>query len=265
MQALSSLSLNADAALTALSRERASRTLLHALASFASGLLKSHRLRELNLALNGKSLEEVLGYYQSRPELAKYTIDVELPRMEYRVRTSEGDELSTAEQIREYYESLPEKAEVEEEGAEGAPPAPSQTHILWRLANQSLLADVIAEMMIGGYSDSDLQATLRATSVKFVLDFGAQQLRVTAAVGVFIPAPPPPPPPVPPPPPPPSEGAGEEGAAAATTTTADAPPAAAAATATGREARGAGGDDELCLVRLLAHCEIRCQRAKWSI
>ena len=176
MQALSSLSLNADAALTAPSRERASRTLLHALASFASGLLKSHRLRELNLALNGKSLEEVLGYYQSRPELAKYTIDVELPRMEYRVRTSEGDELSTAEQIREYYESLPEKAEEVEEEAEGAPPAPSQTHILWRLANQSLLADVIAEMMIGGYSDSDLQATLRATSVKFVLDFGAQQL-----------------------------------------------------------------------------------------
>ena len=85
MHALSCLALNADDALTALSRERASRTLLHALASFASGLLKSHRLRELNLALNGKPLEEVLSYYEQRRELARYTIDVELPRMEYRV------------------------------------------------------------------------------------------------------------------------------------------------------------------------------------
>ena len=48
MHALGALSLNADSSFAVLQRERATRTLLHALAAFASGLLKAHRLSEVN-------------------------------------------------------------------------------------------------------------------------------------------------------------------------------------------------------------------------
>ena len=103
--------------------------------------------------------------------------------MEYRVRTAEGETLSTPAEIRAHFTASYD---------EGTPPP-----LLWRLANQSLLADVLTEMMAAGYMDVDLNAMLRATSVRFSLDLPLNQLRVTAAMGVFIPAPPPTPTPTP--------------------------------------------------------------------
>lgn len=73
LHALSRLALNAEGALSALAHERAARVLLHALASFAAGLLRSHRLRELNVALNSKRMRETLAYYEAKPDLATYT------------------------------------------------------------------------------------------------------------------------------------------------------------------------------------------------
>lgn len=169
------------------------RALLHALAQFASALLRSRRLQELNTALNAKPLSELLAYYAPRPELARYTLEQELSRMEYRVRTppdrllsaalckaspviaaceclcasasafasalaaaslddflslalpqsplaarrfvqvrtADGVELTSAEAIREHYDSLDET---------------SRLGLLWRLANQSLLSDLIGEL-----------------------------------------------------------------------------------------------------------------------
>ena len=70
------------------------RALLNGLAEFASALLRTRQLQVLNPALNARSFTELLAYYGPRPELAKYTLDHELTRMEYRVRTANGVELS---------------------------------------------------------------------------------------------------------------------------------------------------------------------------
>ena len=165
----------ADAdAVAALSLERSTRALLSALTSFAGSLLRPHKLRDLNAAINGKSYDAVLGYYAARPELARFTLERELDRMDYVVRTADGDELATPAAIRSFHGGLP---------------ANEQEGLLWRLANQSLLADVIGEMTLAGYVDMDLTAAVRATAVKYVLDLGAQLLRVTATVGVFVPLP----------------------------------------------------------------------------
>ena len=175
MHALSRLTRMADAdAVAALSLERSTRALLSALTSFAGSLLRPHKLRDLNAAINGKSYDAVLGYYAARPELARFTLERELDRMDYVVRTADGDELATPAAIRSFHGGLP---------------ANEQEGLLWRLANQSLLADVIGEMTLAGYVDMDLTAAVRATAVKYVLDLGAQLLRVTATVGVFVPPP----------------------------------------------------------------------------
>ena len=70
------------------------RALLNGLAEFASALLRTRQLQGLNTALNARSFTELLAYYGPRTELAKYTLDHEVTRMEYRVRTANGVELS---------------------------------------------------------------------------------------------------------------------------------------------------------------------------
>ena len=49
-----------------------------------------HRLRDLSSALNSKPLRELLGYYEARPELASYTVQQEMRRMSYWVKTADG-------------------------------------------------------------------------------------------------------------------------------------------------------------------------------
>ena len=125
------------------------RALLNGLAEFASALLRTRQLQVLNTALNARPLAELLAYYGPRPELAKYTLEHELTRMEYRVRTADGVELRSPEAIRAHYESLDEAG---------------QGGLLWRLANQSLLADLISELHANGFVDIALGASVRATS-----------------------------------------------------------------------------------------------------
>ena len=135
MHALAALAAQPEDARSAIRLERSSRALLYALTSFASGLLRPLRLRELNASLNAKPYSELLAYYEARPELARYTLDTELTRMEYRVKLG-GDqaEMSDASEIRRRYD---EELSEDDKGS-----------LLWRLANQSLLADLIAEMMV---------------------------------------------------------------------------------------------------------------------
>ena len=104
--------------------ERSTRALLHALVSFASGMLRAQRLKDLNVSLNAKPYAEVLRYYEAKPDLGRYTIDHELPRMEYKVKIGTGEELSSADAIRAHLE-----------GCHEAGAAEGPEHMLWRLAN----------------------------------------------------------------------------------------------------------------------------------
>ena len=77
----------------------------------------------------------------------------------------------SAEAIRGYHEGLPEA---------------EQQALIWRLANQSLVSDIIIELHNAGYADMDLGASVRATSCTFYLDERPALLRVLVRVGVFV-------------------------------------------------------------------------------
>lgn len=149
--ALGCLAARADEVMHADSQERAIRAFSHAIASFSSGTLRPSRLQELHAALHTKPREELMAYYRHRPELARYTVAHELSRMEYHATTFNGTELEGAEAVGAFHASLDEKG---------------QRGMLWRLANQSVLSDVIEAMHLHGYVDMELGASLRATSVR---------------------------------------------------------------------------------------------------
>ena len=63
-------------------------------------------LRGVANALNAKTLPSLLEYYETRPELARYTVEQELPRMTYAVRTASGEVHRGAAAIRAHHETL---------------------------------------------------------------------------------------------------------------------------------------------------------------
>ena len=75
------------------------------------------------------------------------------------------------------------------EAFHAALPLAEREGLLWRMANQSLLSDLILELHAAGYHDMSLNASVRAVSVRFALDLGLRAMRVAALIGVFVPAP----------------------------------------------------------------------------
>ena len=61
--------------------------------------------------------------------------------------------------------------------------------MLWRLANQSLLSDLMVELHRESYCDPGLSTLVRVTACRFVIDLLDRSVRMIAALGVFIPAP----------------------------------------------------------------------------
>ena len=89
-------------------RDQAAELLLAEMTGWASGLLRVKQLRALNGALGARALATTLEYYEGQPNLAKYTVDQELSRMRYAVRTPSGEQLRGADDVRKYHESLAE-------------------------------------------------------------------------------------------------------------------------------------------------------------
>ena len=163
-----------DALVKTAERDQAAELLLAEMTGWASGLLRVKQLRALNAALGARALATTLEYYEGQPNLAKYTVDQELSRMRYAVRTPSGEQLRGADDVRKYHESLAED---------------EQTSMLWRLANQSLLSDLMIALMEHGYANEELGASVRATACHFLLDFQKKELRVVVYLGVFVAAP----------------------------------------------------------------------------
>ena len=93
----------------------------------------------------------LVDYYQARPLLMAYTIDTEVPRMDYQVTTTDGTTLNNKQDITTYLQSQPNNS------------------ILIRAANQSLLADVLT-VLTGDVIVPQFLATTLCTSCRFVLD-----------------------------------------------------------------------------------------------
>ena len=171
-RALHALTLQPDVAIAARRRDMQTLALLRALSTFAAARIHVRSLRTVANSLNAKTLPQLLEYYEARPELAEYTVEHELKRMGYHVRTAKGEMLRGADAIRAHHAAL----ESDEQ----------RRHLLWRLANQSLVSDIIVELHNAGYAEPDLGASVRATSCTFMVDLQQGALRVLVRVGVFV-------------------------------------------------------------------------------
>jgi len=121
--------------------------------------------RSLAGDLNEKGFKALAKYYSGRPELADYTIDHEVTRMAYVVTTADGDTLSTAPPspgggngggnggsgssgssggaaaVAAHFRAVANAG-----ATELGTGRPAAAHLLLRMANQSLLADMLAAL-----------------------------------------------------------------------------------------------------------------------
>jgi len=118
-----------------------------------------------------KAAQELLNYYSTRANLKSYTLETELPRMQYTVYPEhQSTPLTNAQDIQSVYMI---KTTSENEMHDQHPP--SYSDILWRASNQSLLADAIATLtnMSPSLVRPDLFISAIAQHCHFILYFDA--------------------------------------------------------------------------------------------
>lgn len=145
-----------------------------ALKAYIQRLLDPPVLEQIARDLSKRSFDEVMRYAMSHPDLARYTIEQELPRMQYEVLPpGGGDEkpLTDAAAIRALHDGG------------GAATADDAT-LVWRLANQSLLADLLQPLQC--WMDVELSVSVRASTCSFVLDLRPGRLSVQARAALSI-------------------------------------------------------------------------------
>jgi hypothetical protein len=124
---------------------------------------------------NNKALE-LCQYYHGRPHLTAYTIDTEVPRMEYQIIVNDETVLCEASEIQDYFKVHPIDNFVDD--------------MLLRASNQSLLADIFPLICQNGKNNNndnndaimvrnELLATAHATKCRFVLDMREDHPRTT--------------------------------------------------------------------------------------
>mmetsp|Transcript_38824 Transcript_38824/g.81470 ORF Transcript_38824/g.81470 Transcript_38824/m.81470 type:complete len:358 (-) Transcript_38824:270-1343(-) len=162
----SALKLAADAASSTRAKKYSRK-----LRSFLELLLEAPSLESLQTDLQKHSYADFEAYYGSKPELSTYTIDCELKRMEYCVKLPDGSSLLSASDIKHFYLSQNARSSAEE--------------LVWRAANQSLFADVLAAVQVC-WMDPSLSIAVSASRCAFELDLGgaAPSLRAECTLAV---------------------------------------------------------------------------------
>lgn len=129
------------------------------------------RLADMHLRQTFDSIET---YYAARPELALYTLNCELTRMEYLVITEDGSELKDANSIRKHYNS----GEV----AESTPAcACEECEMLWRMANQSVFASLL-EPLSTCWLVPELGSAISVARCQLELDLRSKSLLCTCVL-----------------------------------------------------------------------------------
>ena len=142
-----------------------------ALKAYLQRLLDPEILEQIRTDLSQRSFAEVDRYACAHPELAKYTLVQELPRMEYSVVSPAGERLTTAVTIRELFER-------------GGDATAGKALLLWRLANQSLLGDLLVPLR--QWMDVELGIAVHARTCRFTLDLRPSHLEVHARAGLSL-------------------------------------------------------------------------------
>ena len=115
-------------------------------------------------------------YYHQRPNLTSYTIDIEVPRMDYQIIISDQIILDNQHEIKEYFQLNPIDNLVDD--------------MLLRASNQSLLADLFPVLSMNNKNDNnnnmetslvqqEFFASAIATKCRFVLDMRKDHTRTT--------------------------------------------------------------------------------------
>ena len=121
------------------------------------------------------SSEELIAYYESRPELEEFTIEKELTRMSYTVYTHEGKKLTEASEVEEYYHSTNPKNNSQDTATTNPTPT-TNNQILWRSANQSLLGDLVVGLTSRtGLIRPHLEAATFVSDLSMIVDFARDQ------------------------------------------------------------------------------------------
>jgi len=133
------------------------RTLPQFLERLSCPLLELGISRELRQA----SFDELEAYYRSRPELSAYTLTTELTRMEIAVVMEDGRHVTEPAAVRAVYDAS---------GGEAG-----SCELLWRMANQSLVADLLVRVR-HVWMDPSLGSCVRTSSCKMALALAKRTL-----------------------------------------------------------------------------------------
>jgi hypothetical protein len=157
--------------------ERVEQGLLKYIQSLEGGTLMESVNRVLDDEKNnGETALQLCHYYHARPQLREYTIDTEVPRMDYQIIISDEMILTNPVEIQEYFIEHPVDNLVDD--------------MLLRSANQSLLADILP-LITGPDNIVRMQymASSHAKKVRFVLDLrDMRSLHVDCTMIISIPS-----------------------------------------------------------------------------
>ena len=155
--------------------EHKRQTLKHKIRAFEATLANPGFINDLNELIRTKltSCQDLVEYYQQRPELKAYTLTKELHRMQYTLFTDQGQKLTRPQDIADYAASHSE-----------------DTHhdILWRAANQSIFGDVISTLICDdvGLIQPQFSTGSFVNDVSVTLDLGRDRPHITAECFIHV-------------------------------------------------------------------------------
>ena len=157
--------------------EHVEQGLVQYIQSIEDGILVESINKVLNAEKNNQETAlQLCHYYHARPQLREYTIDTEVPRMDYQIIISDELILTNASEIQEYFIEHPVDNLVDD--------------MILRSANQSLLADILP-IITGpdGIVRMQYMASSHANKVRFVLDLrDVRSLHVDCTMIISIPS-----------------------------------------------------------------------------
>lgn len=129
------------------------------------------------LKTNHANFAATVKYYEGKPQLGQYTVTTELSRMAYSIVPPNGAALSTPkdiEAIRKLFADMTTQPELEAD------------MMLWRLANQSLLADLLQVLQdcFGKPQDVELCIAIHNTISSFCIDFSTGRLQAESQFAI---------------------------------------------------------------------------------
>jgi hypothetical protein len=148
--------------------------------SYEKALRSESFLKEVDSSIQNQmsSADDLIDYYRSRPELKEYTLEKELHRMKYTLYTHDGKKITEADQIATYAKETQGNS------------IPESYELLWRAANQSIFGDLITSLTSeAGMVRPQIGTATFVNDCSIVIDLGRDKpnLRAECFLNLSIP------------------------------------------------------------------------------